>query len=423
MAHDMCFDDGSTLQALHEQVYGGPGVAAIEPAAAGLAALAPWISGSSDRLCDALRRGGVSWSGSAAEASTAAFGQAGHWADTTGQTAHTAAAGVQAFADSFARMKPRIVPPAPVPALSVWDGVLGVLSPSATDHARIVRDNANATETALAAYTAHETSTDDTIGQLPTTSPAPPITAPSTPTNPATLSSRADTIGRGSVARAGEAGGRAPAAPGRAGHTGGGTATTGRPDTAPAGRPDTALAPVARSGGTTPSGWTPPAPRAPMDPTTPTGGVSGGGVSGGGVPGARPSGGLVPPVGGSGGGDGLGVPPVSRRPDAGPLYRAPRGAGLTAVPVERVLSRAPDPAPDALSGQLGDSAGGRNTTPGGPGRPPLPPLGGGGGWYRDRRRRTRTDADMISPYEDLFGADDLTDGLAPTVLGLDQPPP
>jgi hypothetical protein len=416
MAHDMCFDDGSTLRALHEQVYGGPGVAAIEPAVTGLAALAPWISSSSERLRDALRRGGVSWSGPAADTATSALQRAGTWADTTGQATHTAAAGVQAFADSFARMKPRIVPPTPVPTLTVWDGVLGVLSPSTTDHARIVRDNANATEAALAAYTTHETTTNDTIGQLPTTNPAPPITHPNTtPSTPTSQSGRG--IGRGTAARASEAGGRVPAAaPDRAGHTAsgiaGGMGTTSRPYSAP----------VARSGGTAPSGWAPPAPRAPMDPTTPTGGVSGNGV-----PGGRPSGGLgVPPGGfsGGGGGDGLGVLPVSQRLDSGPVYRVPRGgAGLTASPAERTLSRAPDPASDTLSGAPGDSAGGKNTGPGGSGRPLLPPLGGGGTRYRDRRRRAHTDADMISAYEDLFGIDDLTDGVAPSVLGLDQPPP
>jgi hypothetical protein len=414
MAQDMCFDDGSTLQALHDQVYGGPGVAAIEPAAAGLTALAPWISSSSDRLRDALRRGGVSWSGQVADAATSALQRAGTWADTTGQATHTAAAGVQAFADSWAEMKPKIVPPTPVPTLTVWDGVLGVLSPSTTDHARIVQQNANSTEAALAAYTAHQTTTNDTIGHIPTTSPAPPITHPSTaPPAQANRSGRAGGTGRGAAARVGEAGGRVPAAaPDRAGHTAG-PGTAGRPYSAPAS--------VARSGGTTPSGWAPPTPRAPMDPTTPTGGN---------VPGGRPPGGFVPPSGGlSGGGfgDGLGAPPVSQRPDSGPAYRVPRGgAPLTAPPAERTLTRAPAPAPDTLSGAPGDSASGKNTGPGGPGstRPPLPPpLGGAGTRHRVRPRHRHHDADAVALYDDLFAIDDLTDGIAPSVIGLDWPPP
>ena len=68
MAEDLCYDDGSALQALHDQVYGGPGVGVVESAAQGLGVLEPWVTSSSGRIQQSLRGAGVDWHGQAADA-------------------------------------------------------------------------------------------------------------------------------------------------------------------------------------------------------------------------------------------------------------------------------------------------------------------------------------------------------------------
>jgi hypothetical protein len=411
---DVCSDDGSVLQTLHDQVYAGPGVAGVEPAAAALSALAPWIGSSSDRLRDALRRGGVSWSGQAADAATSALHRAGEWADNAGQATHTAAASVQTFAESFAHMKPKIIPPTPVPPLTVWDGLLGVLSPSRTDHATIVQDNANSTEVALAAYSTHESITHDAIDTIPATNPTPQITNPSA-TPPAPLApmnrSRTAQIPHVTTPPADRATPRTSRVP-----TGTSTPVGHTRNANPSG---TGHIPApARSGvtpgGTTPTGWAPPDPRTPMDPSGPPGQSA----PNRDLPGGLPPGGLIAP----GGGLGVGAQPAPS--DSVPGYRLARRSGDPAqTPPERTLTGAPAPVSEdtALTGRPGGAQG---TGGAGAGRPPLPPpLGSLGTRHRSRQPHRRNDGGEVPLYDPLFGIDDLTDGVAPAVIGLDRPQP
>jgi hypothetical protein len=395
MGADMCYDDGSTLQTLHDQVHAGPGAAAVEPATEGLTVLAPWLGGSAQRLSDAMRRGGVAWSGQAADATMAALHRAAGWAQTSGEAAHTAATQLRAYSDSFAQTKPKIPAPKPVPTVTNWDAMLGVLG-DGTDHAQAVADNANATEIALAAYSAHDSTANAATGGLPELPPPPQLTNPATTTPasaPATASPGAH-VGAGHVGGTRSAG---PAGTVPAGHpldSGSGQASHYPRRPAPRGQ-------IPTTGTTVPSGWTP-APRASRDGAD----IVGGAVN-------RPA-----PASSEHGGPGLPswTPPPPEH-DASPSRPGSPGYQPAERPSTRALRLAPEDS-HVLTGR-GPAAGTSNGAAGSSRMPALPPAGGVATSYHERTRRDR----VQSLYDDLFGADDLTADTAPPVLGITETQP
>ncbi|MDT7585482.1 MAG: hypothetical protein QOE32_3032, partial [Pseudonocardiales bacterium] len=177
MAEDLCYDDGSALQALHDQVYGGPGVGVVESAAQGLGVLEPWVTSSSGRIQQSLRGAGVDWHGQAADATAAALQKVGQWADKGGQATGAGGGRVQDYASSFAEMKPKIVAPAQVPDLTTWGRVTDIFGTN-SDHAKVIQQNQEAEAAAFAAYAAHERNTQQAIADFPSVDQVPPVTGP-----------------------------------------------------------------------------------------------------------------------------------------------------------------------------------------------------------------------------------------------------
>ncbi|GAA5155368.1 hypothetical protein GCM10023321_28580 [Pseudonocardia eucalypti] len=178
MTEDLCYDDGSDLRRLYEQVHGGPGVRVVDPSVAGLRSLHRWASGSAERVSRALRAAGADWQGAAADASASAMHRVIRWAERGAPAAGNGGERVQDYASSFAEMKPKIVPPKPVPPPTIWDDMFPTRYFGVTDHAAAVADNAAATKAAFAAYSAHDANTRAAVDAFPTLDPVLPPTRP-----------------------------------------------------------------------------------------------------------------------------------------------------------------------------------------------------------------------------------------------------
>ncbi|HEV7788180.1 MAG TPA: hypothetical protein VGP05_04140 [Pseudonocardia sp.] len=320
MAEDLCYDDGSALQALHDQVYGGPGVGVVESAAQGLGVLEPWVTSSSGRIQQSLRGAGVDWHGQAADATAAALQTVGQWADKGGQATGAGGGRVQDYAGSFAEMKPKVVAPAQVPDLTTWGRVADIFGTN-SDHAKVIQQNREAEAAAFAAYAAHERNTQQAIADFPAVDQVPPVT------NPAGAA-QIHAVANHTVANHTAPGTRAaPSAPG----TG-----TGAPGTGAHGGPGAHTNP----GGTTP-------------------GAGGGAHPGSGAHPADPAG--AGPAG------------------AGPAGGAPVTAPSSWTPLDPAATAGPPPPGPAPIGHSPSSGAGFATPPVTPDVPPLPPISPTGG--------------------------------------------
>jgi hypothetical protein len=427
VAEDLCYDDGSALQTLHDQVYGGPGVPVVESASRALGVLEPWVTSSSGRIQQSLRGAGVDWHGQAADATAAALQKVGQWADRGGQATGAGGGRVQDYASSFAEMKPKIVAPAQVPDLTNWGRVVDIFGNN-SDHARVIHQNREAEAAAFAAYAAHERNTQRAIADFPSVDQVPTVanaagTAPihagaTSPAQSGPGGGRSPgTAGSGAAAHPGTRAHANPggAAPGTGGspHPAGGPAagsTPGEDRAGPGGTGPGGGAPV-----TAPSSWTPLNPAStggPPPPGLPPAGLSP--SSGPGLGGATPSptADLPPlppmtPTSGyphSGAGR-LDTGSVSTALGDGEHPLAPRGGGGLAG---RTPAGAAEPAGAGVGATSGP--GGRGT----PGTGSGTPMGGAGAGAggQDREHRNTTFIPSDEPY-----VVELDDDVVPAVLG------
>lgn len=332
MTEDLCYDDGSDLRTLYQQVHGGPGVRVLEPSVAALRSLHRWASGSAERVSRALRAAGAGWQGSAADASASAMHRVIRWAERGGPATGNGGARVQDYASSFAEMKPKIVAPKPVPPPTIWDDMFPTRYFGVTDHAAAVAHNAAATKAAFAAYSAHDANTRAAVEAFPTLDPV------LQPTHPG--------------------GGQPGSGPGarRLGPPGPGSGANPRParPTQPAPTDLADLSPPTPSAAP-PGAWPPPG-QPPAQPGPP-------GLPVPGHPGGRP------PLGGPG------------RPNTAPgrPSQPPPPPGRTAIPTRSGLPNQPSaPNQPGASNQPGNTAGPGQTNQGvphglGPSDRPNPP--------------------------------------------------
>src|SRR5882757_5095529 len=151
MADEMCYsDDTFGLHELYEQVNGGPGTSAVQPAVVGLGQLAPDFSGSSLRINTALRGTGATWQGQASTHAAGVLNRVAEWADEGGQTAKDGGANVQSYASSFEYLKAHVPKPEPIPTLSTFDKVRDFVGLQ-TDQAAAIQRNHDAAATAFQA--------------------------------------------------------------------------------------------------------------------------------------------------------------------------------------------------------------------------------------------------------------------------------
>jgi len=398
MAEDLCYDDGSALQALHDQVYGGPGTPVVESASGALRVLQPWVSSSSGRIQDALGGAGVDWHGQAADATAAALQRVGQWADRGGQATGDGGGRVQDYASSFAWMKPQIVEPQPVTSLKTWRSGADIMGNN-YDYARVVQENQAASATAFAAYAAHEQNTQQAITGFPDVDQVPPVTNPAAATTmhsatatstggPAHPSAGATPTGGGAGASTMPAG----ATPG--GATPGSASPSGSHAGDKAGGPGGGNpgAPSSTAPTTTPNSWTPIRP-----PTTGTGPPPSAFPRVGSPNSPTPDLPTLPPMSPIDYGDHPGTRPGAGRVGHGRVDHplAPRGGPLA--------ERAPIGMP-----VMGDAPGGRPA----PGTGGGMPMGGMGAAGRGQEREHRNG--VFIPSDEPFAVDD---DVVPAVLG------
>jgi hypothetical protein len=419
VAEDLCYDDGSALQALHDQVYGGPGVGVVESAAQGLGVLEPWVTSSSGRIQQSLRGAGVDWHGQAADATAAALQKVGQWADKGGQATGAGGGRVQDYASSFAEMKPKIVAPAQVPDLSTWGRVTDIFGTN-SDHAKVIQQNQEAEAAAFAAYAAHERNTQQAIADFPSVDQVPPVTGPAgaAPIHAAANHHIAPGTGGtpGATGTGTHAGPGAHANPGGTtpGAGGGAHPGIGAPATHPA--DPTGTGPAGEAPVTAPSSWTPLNPAATAGPP-PLGPASTGHSPSYGAGFATPS--LTPDL--------PPLPPISPTngnpyPVAGRFNTSKISAALGG-PEHQLAPRGGSGlagrAPSGGAELAGAGAGGGRGAPGtggstggmGGGMP----MGGPGAGGQDREHRNTTFIPSDEPY-----VVDLDDDVVPAVLDDDE---
>jgi hypothetical protein len=422
VAEDLCYDDGSALQTLHDQVYGGPGVGVVESAAQGLGVLEPWVTSSSGRIQQSLRGAGVDWHGQAADATAAALQRVGAWADKGGQATGAGGGRVQDYASSFAEMKPKIVAPAQVPDLTTWGRVADIFGTN-SDHAKVIQRNQEAEAAAFAAYAAHERNTQQAIAEFPAVDQVPPVTNPAgaAPIHPGASNHGPIGAGRGSPSAAGtgsgahtDPGGTTPGAGGGAHPASGTPATHPRtPASVPATRPADPIGtgPAGEAPVTAPSSWTPLHPAAtagPPPPGLPPSGPSPSSGAGFATPSVTPD---LPPVSPASGDPypGAGRFSTGRISAAlgGPEHQlAPRGGS---GPAGRAPAGMAEPAGAGGWAGAGSGPGSRGASGAGGGMPMGGAGGGAGGQDREHRNTTFIPSD--EPY-----VVDLDDDVVPAVL-------
>ncbi|WP_445187768.1 hypothetical protein ACTXG6_11520 [Pseudonocardia sp. Cha107L01] len=419
MAEDLCYDDGSALQALHDQVYGGPGVGVVESAAQGLGVLEPWVTSSSGRIQQSLRGAGVDWHGQAADATAAALQKVGQWADKGGQATGAGGGRVQDYASSFAEMKPKIVAPAQVPDLTTWGRVTDIFGTN-SDHAKVIQQNQEAEAAAFAAYAAHERNTQQAIADFPSVDQVPPVTGPAgaAPIHPAANHHIAPGTG-GAPGATGTGTHAGPGAHTNPGGTtpgaGGGTHPgIGAPATHPA--DPTGTGPAGGAPVTAPSSWTPLNPAATAGPPplgpAPTGHSPSYGA-GFATPSLTPDLPPLPPISPTTGNPypGAGRFDTSKISAAlgGPEHQlAPRGGSGLA-------GRAPAGGAELAGAGAGGGRGAPGTGGGTGGMGGGMPMGGPGAGGQDREHRNTTFIPSDEPY-----VVDLDDDVVPAVLDDDE---
>jgi uncharacterized protein YukE len=390
---DQFADDSFGLKQLYEQVNDGPGSQVVTPSAEALNKFAPVMTGSSQRIQDAVRRTGVSWQGQAADATAASIQQLGQWSTKGGQVSGAGGGQIHSYADSFESFKRQVKPPVLVRPLTTWDTIHQVLG-AGSDHAIAIQRNQQAASAAYEALGRHEQTTNQAIGAFPDIEQVPKVT------NPASVTLQSRVTGPGAAGGPSAALGTAPRAGGPGAGKAGAPAGTGGTSTG-AGKGG-----APHSTGTMPGSWT------PLTSASPTDGAGGTGGMGG-----------VPPT--STGGDSryhssLQVlpPPITGGPHGGygGEHRG-NGAGLADGPGARPpVPRGGVPLPERMSGMA--ATGGELGAAGPAGRSGMSgsmPIGGAGAGLGGQGKEHRNNSYISSV--DLFNVDDE---VSPPVIGMDR---
>lgn len=437
MSEEACYADdigdyrweGFPLEQKIAWMRNAQGSAAVRPGVEALRGLSARYAESHRTVQAGLARLGISWQGQSAEAAGQAVTRLADWVGGAGQTVSGGGGSMGTYGASFDAMRPRINPPAPIPAVppvgpryQPADGV-GVLAGLQW----AIRQQADATAAAdaqaNAALRAHQQATRAALSSFPLVEPPPDVVAGVGSSTPADAAGGRTVPAPGGAALGPRSGGAGAPQAGKAagggvptGGTSGPGSATGGASGGPAGQQDAGQQDAGQqgagpSGGTTSAGAGAPAPAidggwTPLSPAAPGGG-SGGLVTG-------PNGGLVPasipPQYRSG--SGVGGPTGLDR--FGPGSGGPAGQGGPGRYEGPLPPRTGAPGPRFGGNHGGDFGVPQNTAgrSGGPtGAAPMG-MGGGARGGEERNHRNQTFIPSDEPFRVEFF--DVT----PPVLGV-----